>query len=61
MSTSLPSREAVIIDVPEVRNFTSRFQYNYFVADEAVNETGGMPRKVLERRTDSFDSERLSL
>lgn len=56
MSTSLPSREAIIIDVPEVRNFVSRFQYNFFVTDEATNETGGMPRKVLERRTEAFDS-----
>lgn len=56
MSTSLPSREAVIIDVPEVRNFSAKFQYNFFVTDEASNEVGGMPRKVLERRSDSFDA-----
>lgn len=56
MSTSLPSREAVIIDVPEVRNFRAQFQYNFFTTDEATNETGGMPAKLLERRSETFDA-----
>lgn len=56
MSTSLPSREAIIIDVPEVKNFNAKFQYNFFVTDEASNETGGIPKKVLERRSETFDS-----
>lgn len=56
MSTSLPSREAIIIDVPEVRNFVAKFQYNFFVTDEATNEIGGMPKKVVERRSEAFDS-----
>lgn len=56
MSTSLPSREAIIIDVPEVKNFQAQFQYNFFVNDEGINETGGMPLKFLERRSDAFDS-----
>lgn len=56
MSTSLPSREAVIIDVPEVRNFEAKFQYNFFVTNEGVDETGGIPTKVLERRSDTFDT-----
>jgi hypothetical protein len=56
MSTTLPSREAIIIDVPEVRNFGARFQYNFFASDEGVNETGGMPAKLLERRSETFDA-----
>jgi hypothetical protein len=56
MSTSLPSREAVIIDVPEVRNFEAKFQYNYFVTNEGIDENGGIPTKIRMRRSDTFDT-----
>lgn len=56
MSVSLPSRETVVIDVPEVRNFEAKFQYNFFSSDEAIDEVGGIPLKVRLRRSDAFDA-----
>lgn len=56
MSTSLPSREAIVIDVPEVRNFEVKFQYNFFVTNEGTDENGGVPLKVRMRRSDTFDT-----
>lgn len=56
MSVSLPSREAVIIDVPEVRNFSAVFVYNFFVPDEAVNGTGDLPLNVKYKEGLFFDS-----
>lgn len=39
MSETIISKPALLIDLPEVRNLTANFVYNYFVADERVNET----------------------
>lgn len=56
MSISLPSKETIIIDVPDVKGFNARFQYNFFVNDEAVSTKGGVPIRVLERPMDTFDT-----
>lgn len=49
MAFSLPSREVYAIDIPNVRDFSAEFQYNYFVPDESVNETGEVPSAFLAR------------
>jgi hypothetical protein len=46
-----------VIDVPEVRTFTTQFVYNFFVADERTSYVSGVPREALERRADGIDDE----
>jgi hypothetical protein len=57
MSVSLPSRDVYSVDVPEPTGLTATFQYNYFVPDEGVSETGGVPDRVLNRPADEVDAE----
>lgn len=53
---SLPSDKFIVVDAPEVRDFKVEFVYNFFVADEKVNESGlvnveylrNIPRESLE-------------
>ena len=52
---TLPSKQIVIADVPETEEFTATFQYNFFVPDESVNDTGSVPEKLLERAGENFD------
>lgn len=49
MTISQPSMPVYLFDVPEAGGFSATFQYNFFVPDEMVNETGGMPSTVLSR------------
>jgi hypothetical protein len=56
MTVSLPTKEIYSLDVPEVTKFTAEFKYNFFVPDEAVSDTAGVPSKFLERPTDQIDS-----
>lgn len=49
MTHSLPSHEVYAVDVPEVDQFSAQFQYNFFVPDESVSETGGVPVNILSR------------
>jgi hypothetical protein len=56
MTISLPSKEIYAVDVPEVREFSARFQYNFFTPDESVSETGGLPTKILEKTSGEIDS-----
>lgn len=56
MSVSLPSREIYAVDVPEITSFTGKFNYNFFTPDESVSDTGGVPTKILERKSDAIDS-----
>jgi hypothetical protein len=56
MSHSLPSREVYAVDVPEVKNFHGEFHYNFFVPDESVSETGGVPSQILERPAGEVDA-----
>jgi len=49
MSISQPSRVVYSIDVPEVNGFSAAFRYNFFVPDEAKNDTGGVSTSVLMR------------
>jgi len=56
MSISQPSREIYVIDVPESKELQGTFFYNFFVPDESVNETGGVPLNVLARQGSEIDS-----
>lgn len=49
MSISQPSREIYVVDVPEIKNFESIYHYNFYVPDESLNETGGVPSNFLSR------------
>ena len=39
-SESIISRPLHFFDVPEVVSLSATFRYNFFVADEKINETG---------------------
>jgi hypothetical protein len=56
MSISQPSREIYVIDVPEVKNFSAQYHYNFFVPDEQVNEVGGVPSNILSRAAAEVDA-----
>lgn len=56
MSISLPSREIYAVDVPEIKRFIGTFNYNFFTTDESVSETGGVPSKILQRKSDEIDA-----
>jgi hypothetical protein len=55
MSITLPSNHITVIDVPEVKEFTGNFVYNFFVPDEATNDSGNVIRKFAQKRTDQLD------
>jgi len=57
MSTSLPSKTVFAVDVPEVKNFTVSFRYNFFTPDEKVNENSAIPIKFLARSSGETDSQ----
>ena len=59
MSNSLPSRKAVILDLPQAKNFRASFVYNFFTTDESVNDTGEVPDDVKTLPAESFDSARI--
>jgi hypothetical protein len=56
MSVSLPSTEAIIVDIPEVKKFVPTFQYNFFVPDESKTDVTQIPRNILEKPSESFDA-----
>lgn len=51
MPKSLPSVKFAIVDAPEVEQFDVRFVYNFFVPDEAVNNSGILTQKSLKEKT----------
>ncbi len=56
MSTSKPSREAYVVDVPDVDAFEAHFVYNYHDKDEASDAAAGVTRTLLSRPGEYFDS-----
>lgn len=56
MTTTLPSRAVLAVDVPEVRNFRANFTYNFFTRDERVNDDGSVPESIARKKLSSFDS-----
>lgn len=58
MSVSLPSKETIVVDVPEVRKFSSEFVYNYHVPDELLSaDATNIPRSILSKPSEFFDSD----
>lgn len=57
MTTSLPSKQVYIVDVPEIQNFEATFQYNYFTPDESTNALGGTPDFALQTNSDDFNTQ----
>lgn len=56
MSRSLPSKQAIVVDVPEVTQFLPpTFTYIFFTTDETSNETGNPPESLKRRPTEFFD------
>ena len=56
MSTSKPSSEIHVIDVPDVGGFTSRFVYNYHIKDEGTNGAAGVAQALLTKPGEYFDA-----
>lgn len=49
MPNSLPSKQFVIVDVPEVeQDFRVKFVYNFFAPDETVNDSGILPQQFIK-------------
>lgn len=58
MAESLPSKRFVNVDIPEVTDFQAEFIYNFFTADERVNDSGlGVPASISRRAAENFDSQ----
>lgn len=53
---SLPSKNAALIDVPEVTNFRASFQYNYWTADEYENGMGSSQAAMRQLPSETFDA-----
>ena len=57
MPESLPSAKTVIADVPEVRDFKTKFTYNFFQPDERVNDSGRVTTDSIRLRpSENFDA-----
>lgn len=57
MSISQPSQVIYTIDVPEVTDLQAVFQYNFFVPDESVNDSGGIPAWALSRPSSEVNAQ----
>lgn len=56
MTISQPSHEIYAVDIPEIKDFTAKFSYNFFVPDESVNDSGGVPEQILVRAADNVNT-----
>ena len=56
MASSLPSKLVYVIDVPEVKDLSADFKYDFFVPDESVSEISGIPKNVLAHPAGEIDS-----
>lgn len=57
MAESLPSSKTIIADVPEVKDFRTKFVYNFFQPDERINDTGQATKEFIRKRSsESFDA-----
>jgi len=58
MSISLPSKEVIVVDVPEVREFKVGFVYNFHVPDELISEDAtNIPASILAKPAEHFDAD----
>jgi hypothetical protein len=58
---SLPSKNAAILDVPEVEALTATFQYFYWTADEYENGLGSSQASLKQIPSETFDANYVSL
>lgn len=57
MAKSLPSKRVAVVNAPEVSNFKASFDYNFFLPDERVNDSGKVaPEFITRRASETFDS-----
>lgn len=56
MSISQPSKVIYAVEIPETENFKAEFSYNFFVPDESLNDTGGVPTSALMKPADAVDA-----
>lgn len=57
MSKSLPSKKICVVNAPEISGFSAKFDYNFFMADERVNDTGQIaPKFITKRPSETLDS-----
>ncbi len=56
MSTSKPSREVHVVDVPDVPSLDASFVYNFHVPEEGSDATSGVSDKLLSKPGEFFDS-----
>jgi len=57
MVESLPSKRAVIVDAPEVSDFSAKFVYNFFTRDERENDSGTQTLSgLVEKPIDNLNS-----
>ena len=58
---SLPSKNAAILDVPEVESFGAEFQYFYWTADEYENGRGSAQATQQQLPSETFDASFVSM
>lgn len=56
MSTSKPSREVHVVDIPDVSTFTANFVYNFHVPEEGSDATAGISQQWLSKPGEFFES-----
>jgi len=56
VSSSKPSREVHVIDVPDAGGFTARFVYNYHSKDEGTKADAGVTNTLLTKSGEYFDA-----
>jgi hypothetical protein len=57
MAKSLPSKRVAVVNAPEIGKFYATFDYNFFVPDERVNDTGKIaPAFITRRPSEAFDA-----
>lgn len=55
--SSHPSKKVILLDVPEVKEFSGEFRYNFFTRDESGNDSGVAPRGVLDKPSESIGTD----
>lgn len=58
---SLPSKNAAILDVPEVQFLGAEFQYFYWTADEYENGLGSSQASIQQIPSETFDASYVSM
>lgn len=49
MTSTFPSVKATVVDIPEVRGFTSNFVYDFYVQDESANEKPKYSQTIVKK------------